>query len=584
MFIRQNLRIKKDGTRSSSYSLREHHIVGGESKQVTLLNLGPDFAVPKADWPVLIARIKDAFRGQAQLTLEEDSDEIRKAARAIVRRLRAADYQADRITDLYAGMRVEDMVFPVHAVRSAGGERTALRALEDLQFENALQALGMSRRNARISVALVVARMLKPAEVADHTTWLHDHSSLLELLGIEEALISVPQLVRLTEQLYVHRQHLLTRLFECGSGSLNTPNHPVFCSFKREIPHDPSNPPDGNLNPSDGRARSMACYYDGLGKVLRCELVPWPHRHHRSLRNALRRIKLKDATLVFHADEVTGDMLWRLSRKQIKWITINQLIQRPAWEDESQIARAVEFSNHTSEMRLYAVDCNTEMNTEPGSTVRPNAFETALESLHEGLSKPHRLKSYGVILDRVERLKRRYPSLDWQYDVHVTKGRSGKASSVTYAWIPRCSQSEPASSRCVLRTNHVDWNLETILQAYRKISDSERTYASIAAKGHVGTASRSASPKAQVFLTILVWQIATYVLANLRKHKIDLTWDELRLHLQRWKRITTLFYTKGRQVIANRQDGQLSDTQQAIAAAMHISPGDFRSRVIKKWS
>ena len=593
MFIRQNSYTRKDGTSRSSCSLREHRLVEGEAKQVTLLNLGQDFAVPRPEWPVLIARIKDAFRGQGQLTFEDESEPVRKAAREIVRRLRAKGYQANIVTDQYAGMHVDDIVFPVHAVRSVGGERMALCALETLQFEAVLRDLGMPARDVRLSSALLVACMVRVPEVAEAATWLQYHSSILELLDIEADRIPAQHLIRLTERLYVLRHRLLAGLAAREPGFAEAQKRPVYCSFKRL----PSAGTSGKAAGGETRVKAVegdqaiAYCFDGEGLMRRCDLIHLPHGRPRSLQKALRRLKLEGATLVLNPDEVTEGVLRWLSQHQIKWITISrrsqpQLRAAAVFESGKAKGNLWKLSNHTSELRLYAADDTSGLPDDSARPKRAHAFECTLDSLHEGLSIPRRLKSFDVIQNRVGRVEAKYADLSWQYDIHITLGKGGNASSITYARIPGTDPLDQASHRCVLRTNQVDWSLQEVLQAFAGIVASRHTFDSINARVSIDGNESSIAPRnrSQLFLTILACHVATYILQNLRQHNQYLTWNEFLQKMQGWKRITTLLHSKGRQVIANRQDSQLNSTQESIAKAMGISPGYNRSRVIEKWS
>lgn len=593
MFIRQNSYTRKDGTSRSSCSLREHRLVDGEAKQITLLNLGQDFAVPRPEWPVLIARIKDAFRGQGQLTLEDESESVRKAAREIVRRLRAKGYQADVVTDQYAGMHVDDIVFPVHAVRSVGGERVALRALETLQVEGVLQDLGMPSRDVRLSSALLVACMLRVPEVAEPATWLQYHSSILELLDIEADRISAKHLIRLTERLYVLRHRLLAGLAARESGFAEAQMGPVYCSFKRL-------PSVGTLDKAAGgetRATAVEGYqtimycFDGEGLMRCCDLVNWRHGRPRSLQKALRRLKLESAILVLNPGEVSEGVLRWLSQHQIKWIAVSRRSQPPSraatvLESSKAKGNLWKLFSHTSELRLYAADNTTGQPDDSAYSKRAHAFECKLDSLHEGLSIPNRLKAFDVVQNRIGRLEAKYADLSWQYDIHLTLGKGGNASSVTYVRIPGTDPLDLASNRCVLRTNQVDWSLEEVLQAFARIVDSRNTFDSINVRAQIDANVPLIAPRnrSQLFLSILACHVATYILQYLRRHNQYLTWNELLQKLEGWKRITTLLHSKGRQVIANRQDSQLNSRQESIAQAMGISPGYNRSRVVEKWS
>ena len=67
--------------------------------------------------------------------------------------------------------------------RSVGGERLTLHTFQQLGLPDALRACGISDRDARIALSLLVARMLKPGSECAAHPWLSDASAVWELLG-----------------------------------------------------------------------------------------------------------------------------------------------------------------------------------------------------------------------------------------------------------------------------------------------------------------------------------------------------------------------------------------------------------------
>ena len=93
MYIRKRSHKLKNGKRQLGYGLLENRRVMGMSKQKTILNLGQDFDIPEADWPVLTNRVAATLRGQQMLPLEDE--QLVRIAAEIVRRLREKGYDVD---------------------------------------------------------------------------------------------------------------------------------------------------------------------------------------------------------------------------------------------------------------------------------------------------------------------------------------------------------------------------------------------------------------------------------------------------------------------------------------------------------
>ena len=69
--------------------------------------------------------------------------------------------------------------------RSVGCERLALASLEALGLHGVLKDVGLSDRDARIAMALVIARMIHPSSEREALRWLETNSATLELLRLD---------------------------------------------------------------------------------------------------------------------------------------------------------------------------------------------------------------------------------------------------------------------------------------------------------------------------------------------------------------------------------------------------------------
>src|SRR5665811_1135260 len=87
MFIRKTTTRNKSGSESYfTFRLVASERTGDQVRQITLLNLGRHFDLPRPDWPRLCSRIDALLAGQAGLLPEPDAIEtltLRYAARLI---------------------------------------------------------------------------------------------------------------------------------------------------------------------------------------------------------------------------------------------------------------------------------------------------------------------------------------------------------------------------------------------------------------------------------------------------------------------------------------------------------------------
>ena len=74
---------------------------------------------------------------------------------------------------------------------------------------------GAKERDARLAVALVVARMLHPNSERATLEWLQKRSTTLDLLGLGPGRkVSLPKLYRIGDLLWEHNQAIQQALFQ----------------------------------------------------------------------------------------------------------------------------------------------------------------------------------------------------------------------------------------------------------------------------------------------------------------------------------------------------------------------------------
>ena len=158
--------------------------VGRKVQQKTLLNLGAHFAIPKAQWAELVEIIKAKLAGNEFLF--EPAPELTATAEAIVQKLRSREVvQAadEALMGDTANVQLDSL--EMDNGRSVGCERLALEALGSLRFSEALKDAGMSDRDARITMAMVIVRMVHPSSERAALNWFEINSATLEFLRLD---------------------------------------------------------------------------------------------------------------------------------------------------------------------------------------------------------------------------------------------------------------------------------------------------------------------------------------------------------------------------------------------------------------
>ena len=585
-----------------------------------MLNLGAQFPVAPELWPALCDLIESIRSGQTPL-FEPDPD-----------LLRAAQQIADRLS-LSALPDADDDLALVHLdsldhrlVRSVGAERLALHALRELRFADTLEDLGLSSRDARIAVALVLARMLHPSSEREAHAWLCQHSAALELLGLAtSAPPSLSKLYRIGDRLYHHREALETALFRRERSLLDLPPTIAFYDLTNVHYHGRS-----RVDLRHGRAKqkrhdcplvTLGLTLDEAGFPCRSEILPGNVSEPATLAPALTRLGrlLGDGprpTVIMDAGLSTEETLAWLRTHGYEWITVRRGGEDPPEEDpelefrtrQGAAARAWRMRTADGESELCLWSEQRQAKDDAILARHRERFEGALQALHAGLTKKGCTKRYEKVVERLGRLKERYKRVSGQYDLRVEQAapapppaaRSGDgpgaeeangtavrrkrqpvlAAAVRWERNDQHARKDARAGTYVLRTSHTDWDLERVARTYWQLTEIEATFRSL--KSEIGLRpiwhTKRDRIRAHLFIAVLAYHGVHLLRRRLGAHGIHDSWETIRRKLSNWMRLTTTLVTAGGERIECRQDTRPDTEAAALARAAGVQPELHRVR------
>ena len=216
MYIRRTKTKTLDhGGACFTYRIVESVREGKQVKQRTLLNLGKDFAIEPAHWPLLTARIEQFLQGsaphQAELfALADDLGQlletaaerystliIDKLAQPVATATPEQDYNSVDINHIEALQ-----------TRSIGVETLALHTVMQLQLDQKLAALGFNKIDSAAALGSIIGRMVSPGSELQTHDWLQSRTGLGELLDHDYGSTSLTRLYKISDKLLQHQSAL----------------------------------------------------------------------------------------------------------------------------------------------------------------------------------------------------------------------------------------------------------------------------------------------------------------------------------------------------------------------------------------
>ena len=607
MYIRETLTRRIANKTYRSVRLVESRRVGSKVQQKTLLNLGASFPIPKLQWAELVEIIEVKLAGNEFLF--EPAPKLAAAAESIVQRLRSRELEKPTDESLdgdTAHIKLDSV--EMDNARSVGSERLALASLEALDLPGVLKDVGFSDRDARIAMALVVARMIHSSSEREALRWLETNSATLELLRLDIGqAIKLDKLYRLSDLLVKHHRAIEDALFARQRKLFGTGGAVIYYDLTNT--HMTGRPASelakfgrSKQKRNDCPLVTLALATDEGGFPRRSSVLPGNVSEPGTLLDALDSLVTEDEgenkpTVIMDAGIATEDNLAALRERDFHWITVKRGGIKPdqveamktqdpdaTFETKSgHEVRAWRLSrDHENEAQLCIWSQARQEKDEAILAKKRKSFEADLADLHKGLSKPRCTKKYEKILERLGRLKERYALVNHHYDVTVTKAPDGKARAVTWKRNAAYDARDARTGHYVLRTSHTEWSAEDTVRTYWRLTELEATFRSL--KFELGLRpiwhQLSKRIEGHLFIAVLALYGVNVIRTRLAAHGIHYKWATLRHKLGRWQRATTAMTTTGGSRIEVRCDIR-PDPAAAVMARPGRLPGSAMRRMMR---
>ena len=539
-------------------------------------------------------RLPSGWRQSSRGRLPDYPEHVEISAQDIVNRLRAKGFNSDQSTDSVVTVDLDTMDHSDG--RSVGCERLCLQALEDLQLGSILSELGMGELDTRRALALVAAKMIHPASERETSRWMKNNSGLPELLELTRPRDLEPKtLYRIGDCLWKRQAEIEKHLFRRERDLLNIPATIVFYDLTNS--HYTGQHDDqglrrfgrSNQRRSDCPLVTLALVLDEMGFPRSSEILPGNVGEAKTLESALESLEevhgCRDPnnrpTVVMDAGIATDDNLQLLKEKGYDWICISRGVRKappdraPDSTLRTQAKHLVEAwrisDEDADELKLYARSEGRRQTEASILARRRSKLEAELQSLHDGLSLPRRMKRHDRILEKIGRLKERYSGIASQYKITIER-TGDTATAVRFKRQDKADVADAAAGSCVLRTSHTDWEAEKILLTCWRLTDLENTFRQL--KSELGMRpiwhNTDARISAHLFITVLAYHAAHLIRTRLRNNDINLRWDSIRNRMEPWRRVTTTLQTPIGQQVVVRQDERPSHEVTTLARAANV--------------
>ena len=610
-----------DGGAYYTYRIVESVRLGKQVKQRTLLNLGKDFAIDSEHWPLLTARIKQLLEDSEphQQELFHLADDLTQLLEASAQR-----YSALIIAKLAQAVDVESPETDYHSVdinhvealqaRSIGVESLAWHALQQLQLDQKLTALGFNKVELAAAVGSIIARVVSPGSELHTHDWLQSCSALGELFDHDYGNTSLTRLYNISDKLLKHQTALETFLSDQEQTLFDLNRSIVLYDltntyFEGQCKQNPKAQFGRSKEKrSDCPLVTLGLVLDGDGFPLSSQVFPGNASEPGTLALMLDGLLEKNPlsqtakpVIIMDAGIASQDNIDWLTEQNYHYLVVSreQSVKNPKDQDNAVMVRDTEHSKvcvysetdaETNETRLY---CHSEQKAKKEQSIR-NRFhvrmEEALNKLDAGLNKKYTLKKYSKILERIGRLreKNRRVSPDYQIEVIADKEQKN-AIRIEWELQPQSEQKDLHCGVYCLRTNISDWSEEQLWTTYIMLTEIEATFRSL--KSELGLRpvyhQKEERVTGHLFITLLAYHLVHTLRYQLKQQGIHLSWENIRKIMSTQQRISITLPTDDHKTIHLRTTTKAEVRQKQIYDALNIKTdliGKYKTIIDKKKS
>lgn len=585
MYIRRTVTRSLDsGEQYFSFRLVRSERIAGRVRQVTLLNLGRNFSPAQDQWQVLCARIEDNLAGGAAVPadcepgLEREAQRL--AALLLARQSQPALADRKRVPET-----VEIESLELAQMRSVGVERVALWALGELQFADALEALGMSRRQIAAVIGMTVGRMAGVGSPRAIQVWWREQSALGELLGVDLQSFGPTVLSRAGDNLLRYRKALETHLTARLQALCGPPGAELLYALTRPCvaPAGAGDVKDhSELRDSLSITLGLACDHRGvihrsvsatakdpadppLAAVLAGLAVP------RGAMVALGQGLASAENLALLREHGYGYLV--VSREGIHALRRNQPSHFDPMADALELHQIV--NPDRGEVRLYCRSPAFEFDEQALVARLTARLEAGLKRLAAGLAKPGGERCPDKLTQRIEQLRARCGAVGKEYCIELAVDGSGeRVLALTWAPPMGSSGSRPAQPGAFcLRSSATDWDAERLWRAFLAVSDVDALVGDFRPEPEPAVDSLSGAGNAvQLLISVLACQCVQLVRRRLNDKGLDVAWTTVRRLLAGQSRVTTTVRRADGRTLHVRKATRPTPEQLAIYQALGLDP------------
>nr|AJG38141.1 transposase [bacterium enrichment culture clone fosmid MGS-K1] len=529
-------------------------------RQRKILDLG-QLDLPREEWKTLANRIEEIVTGQQSFITVPTH--IESLAHHYAHLLQEKEMRSVPATEHPEWETVELTSLSSSRSRTIGAESVGYAAFQRLGFPEMLSEMGFKEEEIHKAALLIIGRLVHPASERETAIWGRQLSGLDELVGTSFQHLSNNALYRTCDRLLERRNEIedrlarrerdlfdldekiilydLTNTYLMGSAQNSEKARRGRSKQKR---HDCPLLTLALVVDSDGFPKSSRVL---KGDVSEPETLETFLEDLKSSREGQLSLLTKPQTIVFDAGIGIHDNLGMVRGRGFHYITVSR--QRPVEVQEEGLRVVKQDKDSTVEIkRLDAeeeviVYCQSTARARKEESIKARLqkhFEEGLKGISDSLTKKRGHKRYEKVMERVGRLKEKYPTIAQFYNVEVEQ-ENERVTRIEWAIDKQKEMEARFSGSYYIRSSRTDMDEEELWHLYMMLSQVEESFKCL--KAELGMRplyhTKDLRMEGHIFITVLAYHLLASIQRELRHKGISYRWKTIREQLSNQTRVTT---------------------------------------------
>jgi transposase len=484
--------------------------------------------------------------------------------------------------------------------RSVGIEHAALTTLRRLGIEDKLTKLGLSKPQIAAAVGNIVGRMAAPASELATFAWLRHRTALGELIGYDYEGMELQQLYRSADILLKHRTALEAHIFGTAMSLFDFTETITLYDLTNTYFEGQA---AGIRKAKRGRSKEKRsdCPLVTLGLVL--DVSGFPKRSRVFAGNVGEAGTLQEmlvalaapagATVVMDAGIASEANLVWLTGQGYRYIVVSRKQTRLFDPDKAtgvttasgMLVQVQRVQGAGGEVLLYCYSPARAEKDRAIDTKKADFFETELNKLSAGLTKPRATKDPAKIRERIGRAREKYARAAQHYSVDLTLDQSGKiVTAITWTKAPKPNSSMANPGVYCLRTTLSEQDDVTLWRIYSRLTNLEAVFRSLKTDRGLRPVFHRIDRRVEghLFISLLAYCVVHAMRLRLKTNGSSDSWETIRNTLSNQVRISTTLQRRDGRTVQVRKASRPEPHQQAIYDALDLSsnPGGTQRSIL----